>query len=60
MKDFKCPICGGTTERIWENAAKTRYGMKYTRGHTKTGGKSGNALEYHTLLVPRENLSSKE
>ena len=56
MKDFKCPICGGPTEKIWENATKTRYGMRCTKGHKKTGGKSSNSLEYPTFLVPREEL----
>jgi hypothetical protein len=56
MKDFKCPICGGPTEKIWENAAKTKYGMRCTKGHTKAGGKSGDSMEYPTILVPREDL----
>ena len=56
MKDFKCPICGGPTEKIWENAANTRYGMRCKKGHTKTGGKSGHSIEYPTILVPREEL----
>jgi hypothetical protein len=56
MKDFKCPICSGPTEKIWENATKTRYGMRCTKGHPKTGGKSSNSLENPTFLVPREEL----
>jgi hypothetical protein len=56
MKDFKCPICGGPTEKIWENSTKTKYGMRCTKGHTKTGGKSGSSMEYPTFLVPREEL----
>ena len=56
MKDFKCPICGGSTEKIWENATKTKYGMRCTKGHKKTGGKSGDSIEYPTILVPREEL----
>ena len=56
MKDFKCPICGGSTEKIWENATKTRYGMRCTKGHNKTGGKSGNSMEYPTILVSSEEL----
>jgi hypothetical protein len=56
MKAFKCPICGGSTEKIWENAAKTRYGMKCKKGHTKTGGKSGDSMEYPTFLVSSEEL----
>jgi hypothetical protein len=56
MKDFKCPICGGSTEKIWENATKTRYGMRCTKGHNKTGGKSEGSKEYPTFLVPSEEL----
>ncbi|HEX7482830.1 MAG TPA: hypothetical protein VF350_05135 [Candidatus Bathyarchaeia archaeon] len=56
MKDFKCPICGGPTEKIWENVTKTKYGMRCTKGHQKTGGKSGDSIEYPTILVPREEL----
>ena len=57
MKDFKCPICGGSTEKIWENATKTRYGMKCMKGHIKTGGKPGDSMEYPTFLVSREELT---
>ena len=56
MKDFKCPICGGPTEKIWENEAKTRFGMRCTKGHTKTRGKAGDSIEYPTILVPTEEL----
>ncbi len=58
MKDFKCPICGAPTEKIWENATKTKYGMKCTKGHTKKGGKSGDSIivEYPVFLVPEEEL----
>jgi hypothetical protein len=56
MNDFKCPICGAPTEKVWENAIKTRYGMRCTKGHKKTGGKSGDSIEYPTFLVPREEL----
>ena len=56
MNDFKCPICGAPTEKIWENAAKTKYGMRCTKGHAKTGGKSGNSIEFSTFLVPIEEL----
>jgi hypothetical protein len=56
MSDFRCPICGAPTEKIWENATKTRYGMRCTKGHKKTGVKSGESLEYPTFLVPREEL----
>jgi hypothetical protein len=52
MKDFKCPICGGPTEKIWENSTRTRYGMRCTKGHTKPGG----SIEYPTFLVPSEEL----
>jgi hypothetical protein len=53
MKDFKCTICGGPTEKIWENATKTRYGMRCKKGHTKPGGHS---VEHSTFLVPTEEL----
>jgi hypothetical protein len=56
MKDFKCPICGGPTEKIWENAAKTRYGMRCREGHKKTGNKSGDSQEYSVVLVSSEEL----
>ena len=56
MKDFKCPICGGSTEKIWENATRTRYGMRCREGHNKTGGKSEGSKEYPTFLVPSEEL----
>jgi hypothetical protein len=56
MKDFKCPICGGPTEKIWENATRTRYGMRCKKGHNKTGGKSAGSKEYPTILVPSEEL----
>jgi hypothetical protein len=58
MNDFKCPICGAPTKQIWENATKTKYGMRCTKGHPKKGGKSGNsiAIEYPTFLVPKEEL----
>jgi len=56
MKDFKCPICGGSTEKVWENTAKTRYGMRCTKGHTKTDGTSVGSLEYPTILVSSGEL----
>ena len=56
MKDFKCPICGGPTEKIWENSTRTRYGMRCKKGHKKTGGKLGGSLEWPTILVPSEEL----
>ena len=56
MKDFKCPICGGPTEKIWENSTGTRYGMRCKNGHTKTGGKSVDSIEYPTILVQSEEL----
>ncbi len=43
-------------EKIWENATKTKYGMRCTKGHIKPGGKSGDSLEYPVILVPREEL----
>jgi hypothetical protein len=55
MKDFKCPICGGSTEKVWENATKTRYGMRCKKGHPNTGNKAAGSLEYPVILV-----SSKE
>ncbi len=57
MKDFKCPICGASTEKVWENATKTKYGMRCTKGHKKTGGKSHDSIEFPTFLVPAEELT---
>ena len=51
MKDFKCPICDGPTEKIWENATSTKYGMRCMKGHKKTGGKSKGSKEYPVMLV---------
>jgi hypothetical protein len=56
MKAFRCPICGGSTEKIWENATKTRYGMRCKNGHNKAGCKSEGSLEYPTILVSSEEL----
>ena len=56
MKDFKCTLCGGSTEKIWENETRTKYGMRCTKGHTKTSGKASGSLEYPTFLVPSEEL----
>jgi hypothetical protein len=56
MKDFKCPICSGPTEKIWENSTKTRNGMRCKKGHKNTGGKPGGPLEYPTILVSSEEL----
>ena len=56
MKDFKCPICGGPTEKIWENTTKTRYGMRCKKGHTNTGNKATGPQEYPVFLVPSEEL----
>ncbi len=56
MKDFKCTVCGGPTEKVWENAAKTRYGMRCKKGHPKVSDKSGHSIEYPTILVLREEL----
>ena len=56
MKDFKCPICGGPTEKIWENATKTRYGMRCREGHNKPGDKSGGSKQYPAILVSSEEL----
>ncbi len=56
MKDFKCPICRGSTEKVWENATKTRYGMRCRAGHSKTSGTSVGSKEYPTILVSSEEL----
>jgi hypothetical protein len=56
MKNFKCPICGGSTEKVWENATKTRYGMRCREGHNKTDDKSGVSKQYPTILVSSEEL----
>ena len=56
MKDFKCPICGRSTEKIWENPTKTKYGMRCTKGHIQTDGKSKGLIEYTVFIVPSEEL----
>jgi hypothetical protein len=56
MKDFKCPICGGSTEKVWENANKTRCGMRCREGHKNTGNKAAGSLEYPVILVSNEEL----
>jgi hypothetical protein len=56
MKDFKCPVCGGSTEKVWENATKTRYGMKCTKGHNSTSNKSAGSQEYPVFLVSSKEL----
>jgi len=57
MKDFKCPICGGSTEKVWENETKTRYGMRCMDGHKSTSNnKSVGSQEYPVFLVSSEEL----
>ena len=56
MKDFKCPICGGPTEKIWENSTGTRYGVRCINGHENTGNKSGGSKQYSVILVSSEEL----
>jgi len=56
MKDFKCRICGGPTEKVWENETKTRYGMRCREGHKNTSNKSGGSQEYPVFLVSSEEL----
>ena len=56
MKGFKCPICGGPTEKMWENATKTRYGMRCIKGHESTGNKLSGSKQYPTILVSSEEL----
>ena len=56
MKDFKCPICGGSTEKVWENETKTRYGMRCREGHKNTNNKSGGSQEYSVFLVSSDKL----
>jgi hypothetical protein len=56
MKDFKCPICGGSTEKVWENATKTRYGMRCMKGHINTSNKATGTQEYPVFLVSSEEL----
>jgi hypothetical protein len=56
MKNFKCPICGGPTEKIWENETKTKYGMRCINGHENTGNKSGGSKQYSVIIVPSEEL----
>jgi hypothetical protein len=56
MKDFKCPICRGPTEKVWENETKTRYGMRCTEGHKNTSNKPGGSQEYPVFLVSSKEL----
>jgi len=56
MKDFKCPICGGSTKKMWENATKTRIGMRCMKGHKNTSNKSDGSQEYPVILVSSEEL----
>jgi hypothetical protein len=56
MKNFKCPICGGPTEKIWENETKTKYGMRCINGHKNTGNKSGGSIQYPVIIVSSEDL----
>ncbi len=56
MKDFKCPICGGPTEKVWENATRTRYGMRCIKGHENTSNKSDGSKQYPVILVSSEDL----
>ena len=56
MKDFKCPKCGGSTQKVWENETKTRYGMRCKEGHKSTSNKSVDTKEYPVILVSSEEL----
>ena len=56
MNSFKCPICGGSTEKVWENEAKTRYGMRCVKGHINTSNKAAGYQEYPVFLVSSEEL----
>jgi hypothetical protein len=56
MKDFKCPICGGSTKMVWENETKTRYGMRCRKGHKNTSNKSVGSQEYPVFLVSSKEL----
>jgi|WetSurMetagenome_2_1015567.scaffolds.fasta_scaffold19169_1 hypothetical protein len=57
MKNFKCPKCGGSTEKVWENETKTRYGMRCIKGHVATSNKStAGSQEHPVFLVSREDL----
>jgi len=59
MNDFKCPILVHQRKRLGKcNQNKIRNEMH--EGPQKTGGKSGDSIEYPTFLVPEKNLSSKE
>jgi hypothetical protein len=57
MTDFKCPICGGPTEKIWENTTKTRVAMRCINGHQNTANKSDSAKQYSAFLVSSEELA---
>jgi len=56
MKDFKCPICGGSTEKVWEKETKTRYGMRCLKGHKSISNKASGSQEYPVFLVSSEEL----
>jgi len=56
MKDFKCPICGGSTKKVWENKTKTRYGLRCIKGHINTSNKAAGSQEYPVFLVSSEEL----
>jgi hypothetical protein len=56
LKDFKCPICGGSTVKVWENETKKRYGMRCMNGHANTGNKATGSQEYPVFLVSSEEL----
>jgi hypothetical protein len=56
LKNFKCPICGGQTEEVWESATKTRIAMRCIDGHDNAVNKSGGQKQYPVILVSSEEL----
>ena len=56
MTDFKCQVCGGPTEQIWESPTKTRYAMRCINGHRNAANKSDSSMQYSTFLVSSEDL----
>jgi hypothetical protein len=57
MKNYKCPKCGGPTEKIWENTEGTKYGMRCIDGHKNTSNKSDGSKQYTVIIVPSEELT---
>jgi hypothetical protein len=55
LKNFKCPVCGGQTENIWESSTKTKIGLRCVDGHINQNNKFGER-QYPVILVSSEDL----